>query len=114
MITIDALKAFGANTDEGLTRCLGEESFYLMLIESSLNDDQIKKLITQTEAGDLDAAFETAHALKGVYANLALTPLYETLFTLTEHLRSREQMDYSPLTTELLDRMHKLMDLAKS
>ena len=29
MITMEALNTFGAKTEEGLARCLGEESFYL-------------------------------------------------------------------------------------
>ena len=47
------------------------------------------------EAGDLDAAFEAAHALKGVTGNLALTPIYEPVQVVTELLRSRTETDYS-------------------
>ncbi|MBQ1660728.1 MAG: Hpt domain-containing protein [Clostridia bacterium] len=112
MITMDALKEFGAKTDDGLARCLGEESFYLMLVESALNDEQIKTLIDQIQKGDLDAAFETAHALKGIYANLSLTPLYDIVFEITENLRARKQMDYAPQTDKLLSCMHELMKLA--
>lgn len=112
MITMEALKAFGAKTDEGLTRCMGEESFYLMLVESALNYDQINTLISQIKAGDLNSAFETSHALKGIYANLSLTPLYETVFTLTEHLRAREEIDYTPLTDQLVAQMQELISLA--
>lgn len=112
MLTIEALKSFGAKTDEGVARCMGEESFYLMLTESAVTDEQIKELIDQINKGDLNSAFESAHALKGVYANLSLTPLYEISSTITEHLRGREQMDYSPLTDQLLSRMQELMKLA--
>ena len=113
MITMDALKDFGAKTDEGLARCLGEESFYLMLVDSTLNDEQIKLLIDQTQQGNLDAAFETAHALKGIYANLSLTPLYDSIFQITEDLRARKQKDYSQMTEQLLSLMHELMKLAE-
>lgn len=109
---MDALKEFGAKTDDGLARCLGEESFYLMLVESALSDEQIKALIGNIENGNLDAAFENAHALKGIYANLSLTPLYDTVFEITEYLRARKQMDYSPFTDKLLSQMHELMKLA--
>lgn len=110
---MDALKEFGAKTDEGLARCLGEESFYLMLVDSTLNDEQIKLLIDQTQQGNLDAAFETAHALKGIYANLSLTPLYDSIFQITEDLRARKQKDYSQMTEQLLSLMHELMKLAE-
>ncbi|MBQ9461331.1 MAG: Hpt domain-containing protein [Clostridia bacterium] len=112
MITMDALKAFGANTDEGLKRCMGKESFYLMLVGSALNCDQINKLIDQIKSENYGDAFETAHALKGIYANLSLTPLSEIVSPITEHLRANEVIDYIPLTDELLARMKKLMELA--
>lgn len=111
-MTEEALKEFGAKTDEGLARCLGEESFYLMLVESALTDEQIKTLVGQIQDGDLDSAFETAHALKGIYANLSLTPLYDIVFEITEDLRARKQMDYSPLTNRLVSCMDDLIKLA--
>ena len=42
------------------------------------------------ENKDAKTAFEYAHALKGVYANLALTPLYTPTAELTELLRGGE------------------------
>ena len=112
MITMEALNTFGAKTEEGLARCLGEESFYLTLVDSAITDEQIKVLIGQIKEGNLEAAFETSHALKGIYANLSLTPLYDTVYKLTEHLRAKEQMDYTPLTGTLLSNMQELMKLA--
>lgn len=112
MITMEALNTFGAKTEEGLARCLGEESFYLTLVDSAITDEQIKLLIGQIKEGNLVAAFETSHALKGIYANLSLTPLYDTVYKLTEHLRAKEQMDYTPLTDTLLSNMQELMKLA--
>ena len=32
MITVDNLKKFGANTEEGIARCMGNEQFYLKLV----------------------------------------------------------------------------------
>ena len=32
MITVEKLKQFGANTSEGLERCLNNEAFYLKLV----------------------------------------------------------------------------------
>ena len=75
MLTVDSLKAFGANTEEGLGRCMNNEAFYLRLVGMALQDGNYEALRTSLEAGDLKAAFEAAHSLKGVLANLALTPL---------------------------------------
>lgn len=112
MITMEALNTFGAKTEEGLARCLGEESFYLALVDSAITDEQIKLLAEQISQGKLDEAFKTAHALKGIYANLSLTPLLEIIIGLTEDLRARKQMDYTPLTDKLLSTMQELMELA--
>ncbi len=32
MMTLDALKLYGANTAEGMGRCLNNESFYLKMV----------------------------------------------------------------------------------
>ena len=101
-MTIDSLKAFGANIDEGLERCMGMEDFYIEMVELGLSDERFEELGPTLEAGDLDNAFEQVHALKGVIGNLALTPLYETVCELTEHLRAKEQMDYKPLYDKLI------------
>ena len=54
----------------------------------------------QIGKGDLGAAFETAHALKGMYANLSLSPLTKPVSEITELLRSRTETDYSSLITD--------------
>ena len=66
MLTIDALKSFGANTEEGLGRCLGKEDFYLRLAGMALNDGNFEKLKTALEAHDLAAAFDAARMIRWV------------------------------------------------
>ena len=110
-MTIDSLKAFGANVDEGLERCMGMEDFYLEMVELGISDERFDNLGGFLKAGDLDEAFEQVHALKGVIGNLALTPLYETINEITEHLRARENMDYSPLYEKLLSQRNELKNL---
>ncbi len=101
-MTIDSLKELGANVDEGLERCMGMEDFYLEMIELGLSDERFEALGPSLETGDFENAFEQVHALKGVIGNLALTPLYETVCEITEHLRANDQMDYKPLYDKLI------------
>ena len=55
-------------------------------------------------AGDIKAAFEAAHALKGAVGNLSLTPLYDPINEITELLRSAS----GPVDTgDLLPRIQK-------
>ncbi len=111
MITIDNLKEYGANVDEGMARCMGNEALYLRLVTTIPAEANFDKLASSIEARDLDAAFDAAHALKGVTGNLALTPLYQAIFDITELLRARTDTDYSELIksiTELRDQLAAL------
>ena len=110
-MTIDSLREFGANIDEGLERCMGMEDFYLEMIELGISDERFEQLGKDLEANNLDDAFETVHALKGVIGNLALTPLYETICEVTEHLRSREEIDYKPLYDKLIEQRNQVKEL---
>ena len=38
MLTIDALKEYGADTDDALARCMGNQDFYFKLIGKALED----------------------------------------------------------------------------
>ena len=101
MLTMENLKAYGADVAEGLGRCLNNEEFYISLIMSIIPDTRIEELEAAIAAEDLDKAFEIAHALKGMYANLALTPLTIPVTEATELLRSRTHTDYSGCIAEL-------------
>jgi len=111
MMTIDALQQFGANTREGLGRCMNNEAFYLRLVNISLNDASFEKLEAAVKDGDRKAAFEAAHALKGVMGNLSLTPLYEAVSEMTELLRADKDADYPALLDDILQKRGALLAL---
>ena len=90
MITIEKLAEFGADTKDGLARCMGMEEFYLKLVSSMVNDDNFDKLDAAIEAGNNKEAFEASHALKGTLGNLSLTPLLEPVAKMTERYRNAE------------------------
>ena len=113
MITIEKLNTFGANTAEGLARCFGNEALYLKLVATIPGEANFDKLKDSLAAKDLKAAFEAAHALKGVLGNLSLTPLYTKVAEITELLRSGTDMDYSSLLAGILDKKEVLGGLCK-
>ena len=100
-MTIDDLKAYGANTEEGLHRCMENESFYLSMVRMIPGDQGFQKLYDAIDSGDLKTAFEAAHSLKGSTGNLALTPIYEPAAEITELLRANTQTDYSALVSAI-------------
>lgn len=111
MITLETLRAYGANVDEGLARCMNMEDFYIKLVKTLTANSQLNELEEAIRHGELDRAFELAHALKGIYANLSLTPLLTPVAEMTELLRSRTQADYSSLIEETKTQFEKLCAL---
>ena len=110
-MTLDDLIAFGANVDEGLSRCMNNEAFYLRLVETLKGEKGFEMLQTAINAGDLDAAFEAAHALKGVLGNLSITPLYEPVAEITELLRVKQDADYPALVDAIMLKWNEFLAL---
>lgn len=100
-MTVDELKKLGVDTEEGIKRCAGNEAFYMKLVPMALDESKYSDLKKQIGEKDFNAAFETAHALKGVFANLSLTPLCDIICEITELLRAKQDMDYAPLLEKL-------------
>ena len=113
MVTVEALKQFGANTEEGIARCVNMEPLYLKLVKNASSDAGFAKLEEAINAGDLDAAFDAAHGLKGILANLALTPILDPVSEVTEHLRIRKDMDYSGYITQIKAKRDELAALCE-
>ncbi len=113
MITIEKLESFGADVASGLSRCMGNEEFYLKMVDMMIRENSIDQLKVAIEKGNLDEAFEAAHALKGVAANLSITPISEPAVEITEFLRSRTQMDYTDLLNQILQKRDELVHLAE-
>ncbi len=114
MITIDKLNEYGADTKDGLARCLGMEEFYLKLVNTMLNDDNFNKLDAAVESGDVKKAFEAAHALKGTLGNLSITPLLGPVIEMTERFRNADEMvdvsDVFPQYKEALEGFRALAE----
>ena len=103
MLSIDTLKNYGADTEEALKRCMGNEAFYFKLIRMALVDENFRRLDDAYEASDWKGSFDAAHAIKGIAGNLGLTPLYDAASELTELLRPLEPCDCK----EQVQRVHE-------
>ena len=51
MLTVEKLNAFGANTAEGIARCINNEAFYLRMVDMAMSDANFGKLETAIHAG---------------------------------------------------------------
>ncbi len=112
-MTLESLNAYGANTAEGLARCMNNEPFYLRIVGMVLADKAFTALQEAVDAGNAHAAFEAAHALKGTTGNVSLTPLYEPISTLTELLRGKDEMpeEGKSLLGEIMSLREKALEL---
>ncbi len=112
-MTLEALSAYGANTAEGLARCMNNEPFYLRMVGMVLSDENFNVLRTAVEAGDARTAFNAAHALKGTTGNVSLTPLYEPICRLTEILRGKDELVDKPLDllSQIMDKWEEALKL---
>lgn len=115
MLTVEKLKAFGANTAEGVARCVNNEAFYLRMVSKAMSDANYGKLEAAIHVGAKAAAFEAAHALKGVLGNLSLTPILEPVMEITELLRSRADANanYEAILERILMKKRELDLLAQ-
>jgi len=112
MLTTEKLRAYGADVDEGLKRCLNNETFYLTMVTKAMQDTSpYDRLAEALAAKDTDRAFEIAHGLKGVLGNLSLTPLYNPVAQTSDLLKARTDMDYSDLLSEITARKDELVSL---
>lgn len=73
---INQLNDYGANTKEAMDRMVNDEAFYKECLITFTTDPGFEKLGQAIQNKDAEAAFESAHALKGVAGNLGLDPLY--------------------------------------
>ncbi|MBD5544473.1 MAG: Hpt domain-containing protein [Lachnospiraceae bacterium] len=89
----------GANVDTTLDRFMGNEALYMKFIMKFLDDKNFEALVENIDKGDYEGAFNSAHALKGVTANLGLDPINESAAQITELLRNKkaEEVDVEAL-----------------
>lgn len=80
-------KTYGLDYDTTMARFMGDEGIYVRILGMLFADPNAEALKAALAAGDLPAAFQAAHALKGVAGNLGLTPLYQAACALVEPLR---------------------------
>ncbi len=109
MLTIEKLRKFGANVDEGMSRCMNNETFYLRLVNMALQDGGFERLRQAVESGDKKEGFEAAHALKGMLGNLSLTPLVEPTSAVTELFRAGADEDYQAWWNKIREQRDKLL-----
>ena len=79
----------GINVDTALKRFLDDEEMYFEFLNSFVEDTLMSRLKQAVQNGSVDDAFEVAHALKGLCANLSIDSMSKMIVPMVEILRGR-------------------------
>lgn len=111
MAIIDELQQWGCDIKDAMTRFLDDEDFYITCLYTMVQDTAYEKLGVALQEGNVQEAFEQAHTLKGVLANMGLTPIYDIVVRLVEPLRAGNADDLLPVYEELLAANERLKEI---
>ena len=98
--------------ETALKRIGGNEVLYKKLLTIFLNDINIENLYTAIDNGDLTEVAATAHTIKGVAANLALTNLQN--ITTAIDIDAKAGLDCKSYITQLQEIYKKTVELINS
>lgn len=111
----ERLEQYGVDYQNTMERFMGNEGLYKKLLGMLFQDKNLEKLGKAIRDGDLTAGFEAAHTLKGVSANMGLTPYYQAICSIVEPLRSGEaRNDYLELYENIQVEFKKIEALYES
>mgnify|MGYP000615219004 FL=1 len=65
-----------------------------------IHDESFGELGEAIKAGDVKAAFGAAHDLKGISANMGITPVYDLVISIVEEFRAGRMPDHALTTWE--------------
>ena len=74
----------GINVDTALKRFLDDEEMYFEFLNSFVEDTLMSRLKQAVQNGSVDDAFEAAHALKGLCANLSIDSMSKMIVPMVE------------------------------
>lgn len=95
---------YGGDYAVTMDRFLNNETIYLRFLDMLFEDKNLALLGSALEQGDLEGAFAAAHTLKGVAANMGLSPLFAAVCAIVEPLRTQApRSDYPQLYSNIVD-----------
>ena len=108
------LAACGGDYEGTMRRLMGNEMLFYRLLPKVFQDENFQKLEDALTLGNLDAAFDAAHPLKGVSGNLGLTSLYNAVCEIVEPLRRKNpEADYRTLHQAIQQEFLRLETLSR-
>lgn len=110
---IDSLIQWGCDIPGAMERFLNDKGFYCTNLHSVPEETAFADLGSAIDKKDTTAAFAKAHELKGVLANLGLTPMYQTCCQIVEPLRAGKMTDVPENYQKLMSELDELKTFLK-
>lgn len=105
------LEQWGCDITSARERLCGDEDLLIECICSFKNGTETFELQSAVEKRDYTNAFHYAHTIKGVVANLELTPLYTTISIVVEALRMETYDTLEPSFQNYLSKYQEFCQL---
>lgn len=86
----ERLVGYGIDVRGVNDRFMGDNDLYQRCFSGFLEEPNFELLKQRIENKDYAAAFQSAHAIKGLSGNLGLSPFYKAICTLVESLRAKD------------------------
>lgn len=102
MDLLSELKELGANTEEGLTRCMNNASLYERLLKKVPANVESLEVIPFIDTNDIEKATTNAHTLKGVMGNMSITPLFTAYTEIVNLLRADKPAEARQLLVDIM------------
>ena len=87
---LEKLRDIGCDIDGAMPRFLNNEDFYIKCLKKFVADDVFEHLQETLKSNQVEDSFKHAHNLKGVCANMGITPIQDIIFDMVEVLRGGE------------------------
>lgn len=99
----------GFDIEDAMGRLGGDKSLFERLLKMMLDNTSYDEMLAAFDANDVHAAFEAAHALKGVSGNMSMKNVYESIVPLVEKLRADDLEGARPLLQPVKDSYEKAL-----
>lgn len=110
---MEELQELGCDMEDVMARFLDDEDFYLQCFHSVLHDTKFQELKELINQGDVSGAFECAHTLKGLIANIGLHSLSQPMVEIVETLRDGSVENLGEKCDFLLQEREKYLKIDK-
>lgn len=105
------LEEWGCDTEGALKRFLNDKELYITCLRTVVTDSNFAKLGMALRTHEAEQAFDYAHTLKGVFANLGLIPMLVITETIVEPLRGGAFVVLEEPYGKLLNANEQLKDI---